>query len=222
MKLVFFRSLWGIPIHTDSSSSSSPPDLYWDSILSLVQKSGFDGIEASLGDLGLLLNSNHVDMQMRIPPPFNPLLLHKYSLKIILGIYTCWQDYEEDNDDDFQGATLESTLKTYKSQLEIVRAIFNTNTNSASSVFRINVHSGCDYWDLETSTCFFKGAAEIEKELGFNIDSNLISHETHRSRILSTPWTTHRLIKQNLSLNLTLDASHWIIGMEVEIANQKI
>ncbi len=131
MKLLFFRSLWGIPI---SFKESSDQKCYWDQVLSFVKESGFDGIEASLGDLGALTSPSPDAV---IPPRFDPLLLEKYSLKIIIGIYTCWQDYEPE-EWDFDRATVDSTLDRYRKQLQVALDLF-----SKSNIFKINVHSGC-------------------------------------------------------------------------------
>lgn len=41
-----------------------------------------------------------------------------------------------------------------------------------------------------------------------------IAHETHRGRILNTPWRTRRLVKELDDLYLTADVSHWVCVME--------
>jgi hypothetical protein len=77
----------------------------------------------------------------------------------------------------------------------------------------INSHSGSDHFSDAEAQSFFSVALSIEKELGL-----IVSHETHRGRILSSPFTTQRLLQEFSSLKLTLDLSHWVLVCERQIS----
>lgn len=55
---------------------------------------------------------------------------------------------------------------------------------------------------------------EIEKDLGITIP---ISHETHRGRILYSPFVALRVADAFPSIRFTLDLSHWVVVAERKI-----
>lgn len=65
-------------------------------------------------------------------------------------------------------------------------------------------HVGRDSWDDETCERFFTAVLEIENEVGLPV-----AHETHRGRILFTPWRTRRLLERFEELKINCDFSHW-------------
>ena len=76
----------------------------------------------------------------------------------------------------------------------------------------INAHSGCDYWSVEESRNYLKGALKIEKELKIPI-----AHETHRRRLFWNPFNFRDILKGQKGLadvKVTLDISHWIVCLE--------
>ena len=74
---------------------------------------------------------------------------------------------------------------------------------------KINSHSGCDLWPLDTSRAFFVKALEVEARAGI-----VICHETHRGRILYQPWVTRDLCREFPALKLTADFSHFAVVAE--------
>lgn len=68
----------------------------------------------------------------------------------------------------------------------------------------ITVHGGKDDFTADESRRFFRGAVELERSLGVPL-----SHETHRGRILYTPWTTASLLRAVPGFLLCSDFSHW-------------
>lgn len=70
---------------------------------------------------------------------------------------------------------------------------------------RINLHSGRDCMTRDEASAFFEEALRIEEQIGMPV-----GHETHRGRILYTPWDTAYYLKQFDSLKLTADYSHWV------------
>ena len=69
----------------------------------------------------------------------------------------------------------------------------------------INSHSGSDRFTLAQAVEYFRGALEIEREFGIRI-----AHETHRGRILFTPWVTSAILREVPELKLVADFSHWV------------
>ena len=70
---------------------------------------------------------------------------------------------------------------------------------------RINLHSGRDAMTRDEGCAFFEEALRVEETLGVPV-----GHETHRGRILFTPWDTAYYLSQFPALTLTADYSHWV------------
>lgn len=91
---------------------------------------------------------------------------------------------------------------------------------------RINLHSGRDNMTRDEASAFFEEAVRVQSTLDVPI-----GHETHRGRILFTPWDTAYYLKQFPELQITADYSHWVNVCErlpldeaqsLEIANQRV
>ncbi|MBL8133819.1 MAG: sugar phosphate isomerase/epimerase [Anaerolineae bacterium] len=81
-------------------------------------------------------------------------------------------------------------------------------TLSALAAFdpvRINLHSGRDNMSAQEAAAFFEEALRVEAQIGVPV-----GHETHRGRILFTPWTTAAFLRQFERLRITADYSHWV------------
>ena len=70
---------------------------------------------------------------------------------------------------------------------------------------RINLHSGRDSMSHAEASDFFGEALRIEDQIGVPV-----GHETHRGRILFTPWDTAYYLGQFENLKITADYSHWV------------
>ncbi len=90
---------------------------------------------------------------------------------------------------------------------------------------RINLHSGRDNMTREEGSAFFEEALRSEEKIGLPV-----GHETHRGRILFTPWDTAYYLRQFPQLHITADYSHWVNVCErlpedeaaaLELANQR-
>jgi hypothetical protein len=74
----------------------------------------------------------------------------------------------------------------------------------------INCHTGADYFSCGDSIKLLNTIDAYETSLGLSFS---IGHETHRSRILYSPWKTRELLPHlSPGVKLTLDLSHWITG----------
>ena len=68
----------------------------------------------------------------------------------------------------------------------------------------VNSHSGKDYFNNAEADALFTYFVALEKELGI-----VINHETHRARILYSPWPTPRVFSKHPALHFTADLSHF-------------
>lgn len=77
----------------------------------------------------------------------------------------------------------------------------------------INSHSGTDYWPLEKNIDFFLEANEASEYLLSNSKIELC-HETHRQRVLFSPFRSLEILRKVPNIKLTLDLSHWLVVSE--------
>jgi len=74
-----------------------------------------------------------------------------------------------------------------------------------------NVHSGHDSWGVEEGRKYMLEAANIEAASGI-----LLSHETHRKRLMWNPWNFRDLMLalEGEPVKITADISHWVVCCE--------
>jgi hypothetical protein len=70
---------------------------------------------------------------------------------------------------------------------------------------RINLHSGRDNMRRDEASAFFEETLRVESSIAVPV-----GHETHRGRILFTPWDTAFYLRQFPELHITADYSHWV------------
>lgn len=80
---------------------------------------------------------------------------------------------------------------------------------AAYQPLKINLHSGRDAMTWDEGCAFFEEALRVEAEIGV-----AVNHETHRGKILFTPWTTLAYLRQFPALKVTADYSHWVTVCE--------
>ncbi|GAA4489295.1 sugar phosphate isomerase/epimerase family protein [Gluconacetobacter asukensis] len=73
----------------------------------------------------------------------------------------------------------------------------------------VNVLGGNDRWGATQQADFINQADEIGRQVGLRC-----VFETHRSRILSSPWIALDVLNQCPDAQFTLDISHWIVTCE--------
>ncbi|KAF4323805.1 hypothetical protein BBO99_00000982 [Phytophthora kernoviae] len=188
-----FRSLWGTPAASQlAANNGSATSTYACQLLAHIRRQGYDGIEASLGDLESLGGAHVV-----LP------LLAANDLDLIVGVYSGWVDYEPQNmHQQFEG--VKAHVKRLREELETVCRFDHRP-------IRINVHSGSDHWRPNEQREFLSRVHEIERQLGCD---DILAHETHRGRMFYSPWPTLVLLEEFPSLKLTLDFSHWCLVTE--------
>jgi hypothetical protein len=77
----------------------------------------------------------------------------------------------------------------------------------------INCHSGVDCWNEEQAVSYFQQVLALEVELNTTVK---IVHETHRQRLLYSPFQAKTLLSNPLLQNLKINAdlSHWVCVCE--------
>lgn len=80
----------------------------------------------------------------------------------------------------------------------------------------INNHSGKDYFSFDENAKFIEHTNALSKETGI-----LITHETHRGRMLFAAHVAKQFINKYSDLKLTLDISHWCNVHESMLSDQK-
>ena len=77
------------------------------------------------------------------------------------------------------------------------------------NALKISVHGGRDSFTWDEGCSYFEAALEAATRLKVQA-----AHETHRTRILFTPWTTAAYLKRFPELRICADLSHWVTVCE--------
>lgn len=76
---------------------------------------------------------------------------------------------------------------------------------AAFEPLKINIQSGRDSFTHDEGCAFFESALKTQAAMGLPA-----SHETHRGKLLFTPWDTAFYLRQFPDLRITADYSHWV------------
>lgn len=77
-------------------------------------------------------------------------------------------------------------------------------------------HSGRDKWSYDDGEKFWREAIAIEKDFGL-----AVAHETHRHRMLFSPWSTCHYLRTVPELVLCMDLSHFCCVCETLLEDQE-
>ena len=160
----------------------------WRSEFDILEKEGFYAVEASLLDVAE-------------DPTLFFELLRKHGLHWICGLYTSWDDYVG----PWKQLSIESHFANFKSQLDRI-------SKMDLQPVHVNCHSGSDSFTLQESLDFFgkvDGYWNSQSAKSFTL-----SHETHRGRILYSPWVALEVVRAFPGIKFTLDISHWNVVAE--------
>jgi hypothetical protein len=78
-------------------------------------------------------------------------------------------------------------------------------TLAAYQPIKIGVQAGRDSMTRDEGCAFFERALALEAEIGIPV-----AFETHRGRLLYTPWDTAWYLRQFPTLKIVADYSHWV------------
>jgi sugar phosphate isomerase/epimerase len=73
----------------------------------------------------------------------------------------------------------------------------------------ITCHTGADRWPIADALAILEHALALEADVGIPL-----AHETHRTRVLFSPWQTLELLRRLPGLKLCCDYSHWVVVAE--------
>ncbi|OQR94865.1 hypothetical protein ACHHYP_00879 [Achlya hypogyna] len=177
MKLDVFRHLWGIAPSKDVKTNLR--------VVQVLKHLGYSGIEASLSAIHAHGGPAFLDE------------LAAHDMKLIVGIYSGWTDYEPGTWED---KSVQAHIAQFEDEIRQAHALSLRPT-------LLNAHAGADHWNDATCHEFFTAARNIASDIP-------IAHETHRGRILWNPWRTLDVLKAYPELRLTMDFSHWVLGAE--------
>ena len=185
----------------------------WDSLFTRLKTEGYTHVETIL-----IFDAN------KDPKLFNQLL-RKHGLRLIIQLHTAsdWASF-----DYCSTADLDVHIDSFRALLS------NALTHQPTIV---NVHSGHDSWDVSTAVEYFTRVHQIQLEMltGEHQHVTLV-HETHRQRLLYSPYQTRDVLQHpaivalsssssssssrgngcggGRGLRLNIDISHWVCVCE--------
>ena len=125
--------------------------------------------------------------------------MNEYGFEWICGIYTGWDDYIVG---EWTQKDVVFHIQQFKDQLDAIDSL-------AIKPIHINSHTGSDDMDEQIACLLFSQILKIQSKYDIPV-----SHETHRGRVLNTPWAALRLLESFPNLRFTLDISHWNLVCE--------
>ena len=181
MKLKLVKTLWGVDGVEDPEK--------WDAIFAKIKAEGFEAIEA-------------ITLAWRTDKEKFCSLLEKHGLSLICQIHTTGGDIDKATG-EYQYCT---SNKLHEHLASFTRLVSECAGLPLKPIL-INSHSGHDSWGSgEKAVAFLKKAITIEQALGVPV-----VHETHRQRLLSSPYAAAELLgmPELEKLKINADLSHW-------------
>ncbi len=83
------------------------------------------------------------------------------------------------------------------------------HTAASIQPHHIICHGGVDAWTFDQASEFLASALRFESEIGVPV-----AHETHRSRLLHSPWQATEILTAFPDLKTAMDLSHWVVMAE--------
>jgi sugar phosphate isomerase/epimerase len=187
MKLLIGKTLWGVDAHPGN----------WDEVFAKIKAEGYEAVECV------------PVFSFRSDAVLFKQLLAKHDLKLIVQVHTNGGYFKDGAYIYCLNSDKEQHLESFESQVKEALEM---------GAFLINTHSGHDSWSLDTAVSYFESALEIEQNaLKDPAYSHVtIVHETHRQRLMYSPFQTRDILKQPQLKNLKINAdlSHWVCVCE--------
>lgn len=187
MELQTVKTLWGVP---DAANTEK-----WDSMFARIAADGFSCVES-------------ICLTWQPNPELFVSLLSKHKLKLICQIHTAGGYIENGEYIYCSSDEVEDHVSSFRSQLAVALGL---------GAIMINSHSGHDSWTLPQATLYFTSVLQIEAELLVGSHAGaMVVHETHRQRLLHSPFQARDILAQpELSkLKINADLSHWVCVCE--------
>jgi sugar phosphate isomerase/epimerase len=157
-------------------------------VLDLIKKGGYTGIE--------------VAVKFLVETPGIAQLIAQRDLAVIAIAFTDGPNSEIPSiGSKPQSASVPAHLEALEKQIIAVKA-FNP--------VLLNVHGGRDFFDRAQVSEYFRGVSDLERKY----DGFPIAHETHRCRVLYSPWVVADVLAEFPNLKLVADLSHYVCVAE--------
>lgn len=188
MELKYSKTLWGVSAALDPEN--------WDKLFERIRFEGYSAIES-------------IPIGWRVNRTLFKELLKKHHLVLIAQIHTTGGYILNGNYIYCLSTKVEDHVVSFRS--EVLEAL-------EMGAIIINSHSGHDSWGIEKAVEYFRQTIEIELQLLVGSYANvIIVHETHRQRLLYSPYQaleilSHHHIRNRLKINA--DLSHWVCVCE--------
>jgi len=196
--LSLFRSLWGVIKQADGPMTI-------EQALPKIKALGYDGIECA------------TKFAMDMGPQYFKRLLKEHDLKFTAMIFTSGPPVVVPGADVSRyprhpkpGRSVAQHIDVFKAQVDAALEL---------DPVQINSHSGNDYFFRKEQEEFFRLAIDYEKKSS----NKPILHETHRKRILHSPWVTREIVPQfKGDLKLVADLSHFLCVAETNTEDAEL
>jgi len=206
MKLLVFRSTWGLVDDSDGQKALSPHRTL-ETALPALAKLGYDGIEIPLK---AILHYGKEKFKE---------LINQCNLKVIVMVFTSGPVAPGMGlafGGPYDGFTLPS-MPGESDKCKIVEThtqVFKEQVIAAQDLgfkpYLINSHSCNDYFTKDMAEKYFKDVVDWCQK-----NKYVVHHETHRKRALYSPWVSRDLTLPE-HLTLVADLSHWINVAETD------
>jgi len=198
LRLSMFRSLWGVIKATDGHMT-------FEQAIPKIKALGYEGIECG------------VKIAMDIGRDHFKQVLKEHNLKYIAMVFSSGPGAVVPGADGDRyprhpkpGRTISKHLDVFKAQVEEALEL---------DPVLINSHSGNDYFFRKEQEEFFVRAIDFEKKNS----KKPIYHETHRKRILHSPWVARELVPQfKGDLKIVADLSHFLCVAETNTEDPEL
>jgi len=198
-RLSLIRSLWGVIKQADGH-------LTFEQAIPRIKALGYDGVETG------------VKIAMDLGPKHFKRVLDDNGLKYVAMVFTSGPAVVVPGAD---GDRYPNHPKPGRSVAEHID-VFKAQVDEALQLdpIKINSHSGNDYFFRKEQEEFFTKALDWEKK---NSKGVPIYHETHRKRILHSPWVARELVPLfKGDLKIVADLSHFLCVAETNTEDKEL
>jgi len=205
MKLIAFRSTWGLVDESDGQKALSPHRSL-DTAIPALADLGYDGIEIPLKGILqygkekfkkiLAANNLKVIIMVMTDGPVAP-----GAGLVFGGPYPGFSAPIGPGETD-KAKIVAQHIKVFQEQVEAAQEF---------QPYLVNSHSCKDYFTTEMALEYFNTVVQWCKDKKYTVH-----HETHRKRALYSPWVSRDLVPKIKDLTLVADLSHWINVAETD------
>jgi len=210
-KLLFFKTTWGV---FDAAGGPFPLSEA-PAVLRRIKAMGYDGVEVD------------VSTAMRIGMPRWQAVLEEAGLLWIAMVFSCGLAPTPGNLGLKSEVGLEHPADNADAPHDVERhkAVWGGQVLEALRLrpvlHAITSHTGKDYFTASEAHAMLEHCLAFEAE-HCAPHGVCVNHETHRGRILYTPWTTPDFCARHPAMTLCADLSHFCVVAEAECTQAEL